>query len=95
MTEATAGCESSHADGEVEDAVAVPGSQVLERGDRVEPVVRQVRRRMLAHGGEAGAFGQRLAGAVLATQQALGQGEVRQEGHAGAVALVEDAVGLG
>src|SRR6185437_5227633 len=48
----------------------------------------------VAHGGEASALRGRLAGVVLAAEEAAGEREERQEAEAHALALGEDA-GLG
>ena len=57
-----------------------------------QPLVGQVRGGVVTEVGEPRTFGQGLPGAVLAAQQALGEGEVGQERQAVAVALVEDPV---
>ena len=69
----------------------LPG-QLVQRGHLGEPLVGQLAGRPVAHGGEAGPLGRRLAGAVLAAEQPAGEREERQEAEAHALALGEDAV---
>ena len=92
MTEATAGRASSQPKARSSTRVALPLGQLVEGGHGGQALVGELALGPIAPGGHAGALRRRLAGPVLAAQQPAGQGEVGQEGDAGARRTLEDPV---
>ena len=82
MTEATAGRESSHPKARSSTLWPWRRASSSSAATRGQPLVGELAGRPVAHGGQAGALGRRLARPVLAAQEPAGQGEVGQEGQA-------------